>query len=97
MILTTSGKTAVYRFSHHGNLQKPLLQLLDGRLVRMRGPDYVFYEFEGQNVFCWAVWLRKISFGIVVITKSVLKQDSTWKICFQHTICLERFCRRIGY
>ena len=68
-----AGKTVVYRFSEHGNPMKPLLKLPDGRLVRMRGPDYVLYEFVGQDVFCWAVWLRKISHGVVKITKSKLR------------------------
>ena len=82
-----AGKTVVYRFSKHGNpLGKPMLQLPDGRLVRMRGPDFVFYEFEGQDAICWAAWLRKISSGIVRLTKSRLRKDGTWKIMFQREL-----------
>lgn len=60
-----AGRTVVYRFSKHGNPTKTLLQLPDGRLVRMRGPDYVMYEFHEGNVVCWAVWLRTISHGLL--------------------------------
>ena len=79
----TAGRTVVYRFGKHGNLLKPLLQLPDGRLIRMRGPDYVFYEFEGQDVFCWAVWLRKVSSGVVSVTKSRLRKDGTWEVLLE--------------
>ena len=79
-------KTVVYRFSKHGNPQKPLFQLSDGRLVRMRGPDYVFYEFHEGNVVCWAVWLRKISYGVVKITKSKLRKDGSWEVVFEREL-----------
>ena len=52
----------------------------------MRGPDYVFYEFEGQDMFCWAVWLRKISYGVVKITKSKLRADGSWEVVFEREL-----------
>ena len=82
----SAGKTVVYRFGKSGHMEKPLLQLPDGRLIRMRGPDYVFYEFEGQDMFCWAVWLRKISHGVVKITKSKLRKDGSWEVVFEREL-----------